>query len=169
MDTGTHFTDTEGRRWSFEVNVFTVQRVQRETGVNLLGLTDLAGDTLQRLATDVVALFDVMASLLQDQLKDRDISVEGFGRALDERAVGDATKALVTAVLDFFQPAKAETLKTVFAKVWTASERASSSATTRVAELMEGPEFDAAIEEAVAAVFAPAPAVPGGPGEESSS
>lgn len=160
--TSNSFTDTEGRRWSFEVNVFTVQRVQRETGVNLLGVTDLAGDTIQKLAGDVVVLFDVITSLLQDQLRERDVSIEDFGRALDERAANEATKALVTAVLDFFQPEKAGTLKTAFEKVWTATERTTIEATNRMAEVVEGPAFDAAVEEAMQTMFV-------GPGGGSSS
>jgi hypothetical protein len=144
-----NFRDTKGRRWTFEVDVFTIRRVKLETGVNLLKAIEPDNDVIDTLGNDLVVLFDVMVSLLQDQLRKADVSTEDFGRALDEEACGNATRALMNAILSFSPKSKAKLLKKAFGKVWKATVKQEELALQRATEAINSPRFDQVVSDAV--------------------
>ena len=154
------FQDTKDRKWSFQVDVFTVRRVKQETGIDLLKAIDPDSDVIDSLGSDVVVLFDVMVSLLQDQLCDQGVSEEDFGHALDEEACSNATRALMNAILSFSPKSKAKLLKKAFGKVWKATVKQEELALQRANEAINSPEFDQVVSEAVQNVM---------PGPKSSS
>ena len=154
------FTDTEGRRWTFAVNVLTARRVKDELGIDLLAGLDPESDVFERLAGDVFTLFDVMACLLTDQLKERDLTSEDLGQSLDEQTCEQALRALVEALIDFFPPQKRKVLGRAFQRVWTAAEQQQTQALALADRTLDSPEFENLINEAVASM-------PGGPSSSS--
>jgi len=148
-----NFKDTKDRKWSFQVDVFSVRRVKRDTGVDLLKAVEPGSDVIETLGNDVGILFDVMLSVLQDQLKARDVTEEDFGRALDEAACADATEALMQAILSFFRKPKAKMLKKAFGKVWKATVRQEQVQLERATQAVNSPQFDQVVDQAVAEVI----------------
>ena len=148
------FTDGENRKWTFEVNVLTVTRVKQQTGVDLLTLMDPGSDSFETLATDVVALCEVMVALLEDKLHEADVGTENFLRALDnEDIVRNATRACMEAILSFSRKPKATLMKKAFGKVWDATEKRERMQLEHALELVESEQFDRLVEQTAESVI----------------
>ena len=143
------FADTQGRRWTFEFNLLAAKRVRDQLGIDLLKAIDPDGGVLEQITGDVFVLFDVMACLLEDEFKQQGISAEEFGRSLDEDCCARAVKALVEALLDFFQKPKAAVMRTAFGKVWQATETHQQLAIEKAREQVTSTEFDRIVANAV--------------------
>ena len=143
------FTDTQGRRWTFEFNLLAARRVRAQLDIDLLTATDSDSRVIEQVMGDVYVMFDVMACLLEDQFRQQGISVEEFGRSLDEDACTRAAKALVEAILDFFRKPKAALMRTAFGKVWQATETHQQLAIEKAREQVTSAEFDEVIAKAI--------------------
>ena len=113
----------------------------------------LAGPDGTQTPVDEVVLFDVMVSLLQDQLRDQGVSEEDFGHALDEEACSNATRALMNAILSFSPKSKAKLLKKAFGKVWKATIRQEQLQLEQAMQAVNSAEFDRVVEKAVEEVI----------------
>lgn len=143
------FTDAQGKTWTIEVNVATLQRVKGRTGIDLTKLIDANGDTFTKVVDDVFVMFDVLTALVQPQLDTQGMTPEQFGEALDETSLEAAVHALIEAVIDFFREGKRLLLKRAFTKVKTAAQRRQSTTIDQALQAVESPEFDQAIEHAL--------------------
>jgi len=145
--------DGNGRQWDFVCDYFTLQRVKRETGVNLTeSLTDI--EVIKGVIDDPEKFFDVAISLIQDDLKSLDITAEDFGRSInDEGVVENMTEALVESILSFFPPARRDPLLKAFRKIWDLSKRRAALQVEQATARMNGPEFEREMNEAVASGF----------------
>ncbi len=148
------FTDGESRKWTFDVNVLTVTRVKKQTGVDLLTLMDPGSSAFETLATDVVSLCEVMVALLEDKLREADVDDEEFLRALDnEDIVRNATRACMEAILSFSRKPKATLMKTAFGKVWDATEKRERMQLEHAQELVASEQFDQLVEQTAESVI----------------
>lgn len=148
------FTDGKNRKWTFEVNVLAVKRVKDQTGVDLLTLMDPESDAFEKLATDVVALSEVMTAILADQLDNAEITKEEFLRALNnELIIRSATRACMDAILSFSQTPKAEVMTTAFGKVWEATEKRERMQLEHAQKLVASEEFDRVIAQTAESVI----------------
>lgn len=145
------FTDSEGRRWTFVVNVLAVRRVKQQTGIDLLALLDPEQAAFQKITEDPLAMIDVILAVLDDDLQRAGISDEDFLRALDnEQIMLDATRACVEAVINFSPKPKAATMRRAFGKVWDAMDNQTATQMDQARKIVESPEFDEMIEKQTA-------------------
>ena len=88
------FKDKEGREWTISLPLGAAFRVQDETNVNLLNPGELSDAA--KLVVDDLFLGNVVAALISDQLRAREIDKKAFLDAMD----GGATRRAATAFLD---------------------------------------------------------------------
>lgn len=114
-----NFKDTAGRNWVFTCNVFTLARCKKETGIDLARSIEKGATVVDSITGDVSIFFDVLCSLLQEQMEKVGIDAQGLGEAInDEDVVIEATQALVRSVIDFFPKSRSKTLRTAFDRLW---------------------------------------------------
>jgi len=172
------FTDGAGRDWPIKLDIFTVRRLKQETGVDLIDSADPLDRLLQRITGDVVLFADVLLSLLQETMRQRQVDEEQLLRAIDnEEVVERAALALVEAILSFSRGPKGALLKTAFGKTLTALRKRDSLRIEQAQQQLQSPQFDslveAAVAEAMSCTLAPSgsshqPAVPDGSGSSNS-
>lgn len=137
------FTDSEGRKWTFVINVLAVRRVKAQVDIDLLELLNTENSAFQKIVEDPIAMTDVMLAVLEEDLQRADVSDEDFLRALDnEQIVLDASRALLDAVLSFSPKPKAQLKKKAFGKVWEAVDRQTETQIAQGMEVVDSPEFD---------------------------
>jgi hypothetical protein len=105
------FRDSEKREWNITVTVGTAKAVRDLAGVNLFDLVDPDKDDGQKVFGDPIKLVDVLFALCKSQCESRKMTDEDFGAAMIGDAVLGASKALVSAIIDFF-PEQKKTLLT---------------------------------------------------------
>lgn len=144
------FKDATGRTWQISVNFTSLKRVKCQTGIDLTKLVDPHSDVISRLTSDLFMLFDCLVALLQPQLDANSLTAEAFGEALDEESADSAVIALLEGVIDFFPEKKRTLLRRALAKVTRAAERKQTGMLDRALKSVESPQFDRAIETALA-------------------
>lgn len=102
------FADSEGVRWSIDISVDDMKRVQRELSINLaMGVLekDASGQSplLVQLATDVILLVDVLYVLCKPRCDELGLSSEAFGRRMKPDNLGSLYGAFFGALVRFFQ------------------------------------------------------------------
>ena len=111
---------------------------------------------LDRLASDPVLLVDVLYAVCKPEADAQNVSDEDFGRAMAGDAIEHATTALLDEVIDFFPQAK----RKVFNKILGASRRFEAKSKEALTALLDDPEFDAKIDQALEQLTASSTAVP---------
>ena len=144
------FTDSLGRAWTLVVNVATIKRVRALCGVDLNTIVEVedgkpSAKLLEKLSSDPVLLVDVLYAVCKPECDQRNVSDEDFGAAMAGDAVEQATDALLDEVIDFFPEAK----RKVFQKILGASRRFEAKSKEALATLLNDPEFDAKIDQAL--------------------
>ena len=153
MADGFRFRDTAGRDWTFVCNVFTLARCKKETGVDLAKSIESGADILKDVADDVAVFFDVISSLLQDEMKARGVGARELGEGInDEDVVIEATQALVRAVIDFFPKSRSKTLRTAFDRLWNVTREKADLEASRAIEKIEAMNIEEMAEEIMAEV-----------------
>lgn len=71
----------------------------------------VGGDIVARLADDPILLCDVLYVLCRQQAEERKITDEDFGRGLAGDALGEATKAMLAELADFFREPQRSAVK----------------------------------------------------------
>lgn len=97
------FRDKAGGEWVVEITVATVKRVKGLAGVDLLAIGDEAENLLQRLATDPVALVDVLYAVCHPQITERGLDGDGFADLFSGDSIEAAAAALLEELIGFFQ------------------------------------------------------------------
>jgi hypothetical protein len=111
------FKDREGLEWAVDVNVTSVKRVKSLAGVDLLGIAEAGGDLIRRLATDPVALVDVLYAVCKPQADERGVTDEQFGRGMAGDSIERAATALMEDLADFFPSGRGSVLRKALGKV----------------------------------------------------
>jgi len=99
------FTDNAGRTWTVLMNLDTARRVKSLLDVNLLEADK--GDTtpLQRLATDLMFICDVVYVAIKPQADKLGVTDVQFAEAMGGDAMLAAHNALMEELADFFRKA----------------------------------------------------------------
>ena len=136
------FADNSGKKYTLEVNVFTLSRLKREHSIDLTEVIGPKGqELLSRITGDVITLLDVLSSLLGLD----DSQLEQLARNMDEATVESAVTSLVEAILDFFPPAKRAPLQKAFRRSMQIVEAATAKALEKLSLAVDSQEFETAI------------------------
>ena len=100
------FTDRHERKWNVEISVDLLKQVRLQTEFNLLTLLDDEMAGLARLHDDPEILVSVLFAVLEDQIEEREMTPEQFGRSFAGDSIRNAVSALVEAVADFYPSLK---------------------------------------------------------------
>jgi hypothetical protein len=152
-----HFTDNEGRQWSFRLDVNVIRRVRTMTGCNLLAIFDKADDVLGRLGADPILLADVLYAICRPEADARNVTDEDFGRGLYGQAIADATDALLEALADFFEPRRARLLRAILGRM----QKVQAAAQELVEAKLESGTLEAAVQQALQSASEPSGGPPG--------
>jgi hypothetical protein len=167
------FTDSKGRKWLFTCDTFTLHRLKKTTGIDLTkaieqgeivthkdGRPKLDANAeplrlpnpngIEEIVGDVEKFFDVVLSLLEDDIKEAGIDLREFGRGIDdEDIVLAASKALVEAVLSFFPPDRSAAMKRAFQKLWDATTSKVRAQNEKAIAEIDAIDFDKMAEEVI--------------------
>jgi hypothetical protein len=152
-----HFTDNEGRQWSFRLDVSVIRRVRTMASCNLLAIFDKADDVLGRLGMDPILLADVLYAICKPEADARNVTDEDFGRALYGQAIADATDALLEALADFFEPRRARLLRAILTKM----QKVRNTAQEMIEAKLESGAIEAEIQQALQSASEPSGKPPG--------
>ncbi len=148
------FTDNNGRTWILHITVGAIKRVRALCGVDIANIITVSGggkpkmELLERLASDPVLLVDVLYAVCKEEADAKNISDEEFGRGMAGDAIEYATAALLDEIVDFFPEAK----RRVFQKILAATRRFEVKSKQALTKLLEDPELDQKIDEALEAL-----------------
>jgi hypothetical protein len=92
------FKDARGREWRLQLTLATVKRIQERHGVNIADADDFL-----RLHNDFALFGAVIATLLQPQFTEQQITAEDLEEAMDGDALAAARDAMLEE-LTFFSP-----------------------------------------------------------------
>lgn len=107
------FRDTAGRTWTIVVNFATACRIEDESGIDVRRIFDDASEDHARLMRPSHS-FRALCAAVRDQLADRGITDDEFGRAFDHETCDAAIVALSEAVIDFFPNPTREKIRSAF-------------------------------------------------------
>lgn len=96
------FEDNKGRIWVLEITHGAYRRLKRETKLDLDLVGTEALDLVEVVYGEESGLVDVMACLLNEQVRESGLSVEEFHGRFPPEVVDRAGDALVEAIRDFF-------------------------------------------------------------------
>lgn len=106
------FTDEQGREWLLEISVFTIGKVRKDTGLDLMKL--LTTDLCNGLSRDPCQMVAVLYSIVEAEAEHRNVSPEDFGRGLKGDAIDKAYRALLEGLLPYVRPAQRAALRKAF-------------------------------------------------------
>jgi hypothetical protein len=129
--------------WNIEINVAAVRRVRDLCKVDLMAILDVGGDLFMRLESDPVLLVDVLCVLCMQQLDEKKLTQEDFGRRLAGDAIDSATTAFLEELVSFF-PARR---RTVLAAMLKKANQIAEQMTRRIVTDLEKPETERDILE----------------------
>ena len=143
------FIDAKGETWEIDITAGTIKEVAASELKVDLGKPD-EGDPplITRFNTDVEFIVDLLYEVCRKQCDERGLKPIDFAHRLKGESLADAHRAFRESWCDFFlfRPDLAEVIRR--AGAWT-----QKLAETRLAK-MASPEYDAAVEKALAAVNA---------------
>lgn len=113
------FTDSAAREWSIELTYRTVQRVHKDTGVNLRDLVDLKNplEPCFDFLADPTRFGPALCAIVQPQLDQRDVTAEAFLESLDGDAAFAAAIAFARAFIDLYHHDLKDALQKLIDKV----------------------------------------------------
>lgn len=135
------FLDAESRSWEPEVNVVTIGRVRNSLQINLLELL-LPNSTLAERFVDPCLIVDVLYLLCKDKADLLGIDDIAFGKSMTPDGIEDAWSAVLEGVV-LFSP---RGLRPAHQRVLEKAKKYQAAAAQQIKELVETPEFNAAME-----------------------
>jgi|TARA_R110000868_G_scaffold410438_1_gene698463 hypothetical protein len=97
------FADTTGKRWSLKLTFGKKNKIKREVGIDISAVVSDGMKPLLALANDPDKLGQAVFLLVEDQLANKQMTVDEFLEPFDGATARAAQLALVEAVADFFQ------------------------------------------------------------------
>lgn len=96
-----NFKDSQGRTWSIDINVGSIERVLSTCEIDLTKVFDSHCELLQRLMDDAVLLANVCWNLCQ-HVAGKEIDRDYFFQSLKGDSLEAAANAIVDDLIDFF-------------------------------------------------------------------
>ena len=134
--------------WEVKATISSLRRVKEQTEVDLTKMVNPEDDTLSRLTTDPFLMFDVVCSLVEPQMKEREVTPEQLGNAMDEEAAEAASMAVLEAVIDFFPPRRRMLLSSALKKMQAAFSTAQTVEMDKALKELESVDFDGIVRSA---------------------
>lgn len=134
--------------WEVKATIASLRRVKEQTNVDLTKLVDPESGVLTTLTSDPFVMFDVVCSLVEPQMNDRQVTAEQLGNAMDEEAAEAASMAVLEAVIDFFPPQRRMLLSRALERMQTAYQRVQATELDKAREQIESVDFDAIVRSA---------------------
>jgi len=103
--------DQAGRDWLVAININTVLRIKAETGIDLLMFDDPDPKKRADVFGDIYKLTDIITSIVNPQLKEKDVSVESFYEQMKDAEINEFSDALADEMSLFFQGRNGEVSK----------------------------------------------------------
>lgn len=138
------FTDLEERDWRVHITVGTIKRVKQLLDIDLMDAVN--NDLTTRLINDPSLLVDVIHAVCKPQADDLKITAMDFAEAIAGDVLGDATDAVLTALIDFFPPTRREVLRTAVER----HQQLEAKTMTMAIERIKNPALDRQVESAMA-------------------
>ena len=110
------FKDEQNRPWSVRIDVVNAQEIKSLYDIDLLDIEKMA-ENMFRLANEPITLVNILYLLCEEQAKERNISDKDFGRLLAGDVLGEATRALEVANVNFFPPKRRSVLQRLQEKI----------------------------------------------------
>lgn len=101
------FKDKHGSTWTIELDVGLVEDVQNKTTVNLDDMLEKPEEFASLLQKSPRKLVEMLYILCGDQIEERKIPPEEFGRLFNRETLDNATNALLEAIISFYPRASA--------------------------------------------------------------
>lgn len=136
------FTDKTGEKWNLDLNIGTAKRLSADCGVNLLDALKVkenssAASEIERIAEDPELLVNVLYSLCQDQVKEKNLSDFDFGCRFDGAAIENASDALMEEIINFSPPMR----KKALTKIYQMSRNLMGEMEGKVDKILESEDF----------------------------
>lgn len=135
------FKGRDGQSWQLVLDPVLVMEIKTLHGVNL---SNLESDPLLKLRVDPMILVAVIALICAEQIKEQNLTPEGFARQLPFPS-DDMLKAITAAIVNFFPTGRASHV----AEVLTGYEQMGATTDTMTTEKMKGFLQDPAIRQKI--------------------
>lgn len=100
------FCDKEGTTWSIDFTIGAARRIKSELKIDLLKPMSEGQPGHLQLLGDLELLINSLWIVCRKQAEGQSITDQEFGERLGGDALGDATEALLEALLDFFRKSR---------------------------------------------------------------
>lgn len=108
------FKDIKDDMWTISITVDSVIRIRSELKLDMLDITE--GGLIMALADDQIKFFQMLWILCEEEVEKKNMGEEDFAKRFNGDTIELAMTAFTEALIDFFQPAKRETARKLFAK-----------------------------------------------------
>jgi hypothetical protein len=130
------FRDNEGRPWTLDVNVYSIDRVRDLCQVDLCGVVGEGAKEFAAVLDDPIRFAFVLWAMVQGEAETKNVSQESFFKALKGDPLQDAQDALIEELIAFFpKRAVREGLTALFQKSMELAENLGNRAKRQAAEL----------------------------------
>lgn len=152
------FKDKRGAEWAVEITVGSRRDVQKALGLDLYALVEDEMKGLAELLADVERLVQLLYVLCRDQVEERGMDPEHFGRQFTGPVIEAATDALLQEYVSFFpNPQVREGLRKVLDKSAQMAARLAERASRQIDAIDLEREIDS-LEKTLRTRSSPAPA-----------
>ena len=135
------YNDNDGTEWKVELNAWTLKRVRDNSGVLLTSLLEDGAAVYSSLYSDPILLADIVWPLIEDQAKERGVTLKDFAIGFSGDTVGNARDAVVEATVDFFDdPETRDRAREAIAMI----QRIAATMRTAATEKVEAMDVDSA-------------------------
>ena len=153
------FTDSKGRTWKIELSIGAAKAVKKSLEIDMM-----EPKAFLTQVNDPMLMCDLLYLVCKEQVDERGMSDEQFGRGLGGDALWNAQNRFLEAYIDFFpNPEARENLRSLIAKMKTATMRLQKSIAGRMEKIDRKieQEIDQAIAELETTLGEPSTNSPG--------
>lgn len=96
------FQDSTGDVWTLELSVGTLIDLKNKIGVDLDGLMQKPESLAETIMQTPAKMGEILYILCEDEIKQRNITPEAFGKRLTRKVIDPATNAFIAAIFLFY-------------------------------------------------------------------
>ena len=139
------FQDSQGDSWTITITVGAAMKLRDQLGVDIQKLVESHDGTLSGLLTDVWKIVEILALVLEDQVKKRGLQDSEFFERLTGDVLDFATMAFLEAVADSLPKLQRRPIQELMKKLNSTLDRA----TETMAEKVKATDVEAEILEKI--------------------
>jgi len=126
------FTDRYDNRWLVEFDLWLLQRLKKELGVDLLDVLDKDNRTLATLFDDFERTGQILFMICEAQIREKGFQPEQFAAGFTGAVLAAAQDAIAEALCDFYRGPKARVLRATLNKTRAATDQAADEVVTQL-------------------------------------